>query len=271
MPKTVHIKSRGGDVKECQRLLNVAGFPCGVDGYFGAVTEKVVKDFQSSVGLKSDGVVGKVTWEALSEPIEDKAVFSAPIDFQIVADLLPQMYPQKYQLKGAQCPSNPPGVSVSIGQDVTNCVFFTSWLLSLSFTGVSFTQTQWKRWMVAMGDDDQIPNWSPRVALEWEIATTSPGRGAYLVQYFTKTTGHSLIVLDQDEKSGRILTLEAVGSLDGAGWGQIGPLRDIHNPGLNWAKKCNQTWKNRIESKVAVHMSRLLIDPDSIQKWLAEG
>lgn len=36
-----------------------------VDGNFGAQTKNAVEQFQTSVGLPSDGIVGKVTWDAL--------------------------------------------------------------------------------------------------------------------------------------------------------------------------------------------------------------
>ncbi len=117
---------------------------------------------------------------------------------------------------------------------------------------------------------ERIPGYGPRVVLEWGKGTTSPGKGSYLVQYFTENTGHSLIIVDHDESTDRILTLEASDSLDGAGWGEIGPLREVENPGKNWKDKVKQTWESRIQSKKAVHIVRLGIDPRSIQGWLSQ-
>lgn len=58
--------SKGQEVKTLQRLLNAMGYKCGgVDGIFGANTEKAVKSFQKSEKLDADGVVGKNTWAAL--------------------------------------------------------------------------------------------------------------------------------------------------------------------------------------------------------------
>ncbi len=52
----------GPGVEEIQRALKAAGYDIGVDGKFGPVTEKAVKDFQGKNGLTQDGVVGPVTW-----------------------------------------------------------------------------------------------------------------------------------------------------------------------------------------------------------------
>ena len=62
---------KGGEgvtVKALQILLEGYGFSCGkwgIDGEFGADTEKAVKNFQSSRGLTADGICGKLTWGAL--------------------------------------------------------------------------------------------------------------------------------------------------------------------------------------------------------------
>ena len=71
--KTVNIKmttlrngSKGNQVKTLQRLLTAFGFPCGeVDGIFGAKTLTAVKDFQKSVNMTTDGIVGLNTWTKL--------------------------------------------------------------------------------------------------------------------------------------------------------------------------------------------------------------
>lgn len=62
------------DVKTEQGLLLARGFPdqnsadpkTAADGYFGSGTETSTKQFQSSKGLSSDGVVGQKTWTALA-------------------------------------------------------------------------------------------------------------------------------------------------------------------------------------------------------------
>lgn len=58
--------SSGGYVKTLQLLLNgYAKAGLGVDGQFGAVTEKAVKAYQKSRNLGVDGVVGALTWAIL--------------------------------------------------------------------------------------------------------------------------------------------------------------------------------------------------------------
>jgi peptidoglycan hydrolase-like protein with peptidoglycan-binding domain len=61
---------RGNDVKGVQQRLAALGFLTGkVDGVFGPGTDKAVKAFQSSRGLKADGIVGPATRSALGVPL----------------------------------------------------------------------------------------------------------------------------------------------------------------------------------------------------------
>ena len=260
MPSTIKKGSKGSDVELCQQLLNKHGFSTGVDGVFGSGTERCVKDFQSANSLTADGIVGSSTWAAL-ETVEK----AGPTKFSDIAKLFPQMFPQVYKLSGAQCPSNPPGMSLKrIGMETTNCVLFTSWLLSAAMP-VTFTKDQWSLWMVST-TDTQVPGYGPRVIMEWGAGSPQPGEGPWLVQWFTSTGGHSIIVLADDPDTGKVLTLEANDSIDGAGWNQIGPLREVANPGTNWADKVTQTWSNRIYSKRAVHIVSLNVT--GVKEWL---
>jgi N-acetylmuramoyl-L-alanine amidase len=50
-----------------QELLKKKGFNLNSDGAFGPITDSMVKQFQSNVGIGSDGIVGPVTWKKLLE------------------------------------------------------------------------------------------------------------------------------------------------------------------------------------------------------------
>lgn len=58
----ISMGSSGGDVRELQLNLNL-----NPDGKFGSNTDIAVKQFQQSMGLLPDGIVGKATWEALED------------------------------------------------------------------------------------------------------------------------------------------------------------------------------------------------------------
>ncbi|HJC07529.1 MAG TPA: peptidoglycan-binding protein [Candidatus Gemmiger stercorigallinarum] len=70
---TLQSGSRGPDVALIQRWLNAARRrwnvirPVAVDGRYGSATATAVKTFQQLAGLRSDGVVGPETWDALYE------------------------------------------------------------------------------------------------------------------------------------------------------------------------------------------------------------
>ncbi|KUM74231.1 peptidoglycan-binding protein [Streptomyces curacoi] len=56
----------GPEVAEAQCLLRRAGIsPGGIDGIFGPMTERAVRQAQQRAGLVVDGVIGPHTWKAL--------------------------------------------------------------------------------------------------------------------------------------------------------------------------------------------------------------
>ena len=274
--RTVRLGSTGDDVGTCQELLGRNGFPTDVDRVFGPNTERRVSEFQRAVELSADGICGPDTWGALQG---GAVIDETPIEFSEVAAFFSEMLPQRYKLSGAQCPSNPPGVSLRadrIGNEWTNCCQFTAWLLGKAFesTGVAFRGSQWSEWMVSSNTSTAVPavpGYGPGVILQWRRGSTAPGDGPWLCQTFTESGGHSLIVVSHDRKTDRVLTLEAAGSIDGAGWGGIGPLREVLNPGPDWASSVSQTWESRFGNKRAVHCVELAISPESVRSWLQEG
>jgi len=60
----------GAAVAELQELLCAHGFLLRVDGNYGYMTEKAVKQFQSRHQLRPDGVVGRSTWQALKATVK---------------------------------------------------------------------------------------------------------------------------------------------------------------------------------------------------------
>ena len=66
---TIRKGSSGDDVKYCQQLLMKLGYdlsPYNDDGRFGTKTLNAVLAFQKVNGLGVDGVVGPMTWDALT-------------------------------------------------------------------------------------------------------------------------------------------------------------------------------------------------------------
>jgi len=269
MSSTLKLGSKGPEVVNLQKSLVSFGYGVSVDGAFGRGTESAVKSFQESQGLSADGVVGSATWAAL-----DAKPALGPVDWYLSIPLLKKMLNQQYQLSKAQCPSQPLGVSVKrIGEETTNCVLFSAWFLCHMFDR-PFTSGQWSQWMVSSGEDNyHVPAYGPRVCIDWGVATTAPSKGPWLVQYFTDSGGHSMIVLCHDAETDKILTLESNSAfkLNGCGWGDIGNLRSVFNPGPSWKDKVTQTWASRISSKRAVHVVSLDISSESINSWLQEG
>ena len=71
--------SSGPDVKDLQQKLKDLGFdPNGVDGNFGAGTDKAVRAFQQANGLEVDGKVGPGTQAALDAAATQRRSVVAP-------------------------------------------------------------------------------------------------------------------------------------------------------------------------------------------------
>ena len=68
VPNGLSLGDQGDSVMQVQKLLNKYGYlsSSNVTGYYGEVTEKAVKSFQSANGLSSDGSVGTMTMAKLT-------------------------------------------------------------------------------------------------------------------------------------------------------------------------------------------------------------
>jgi peptidoglycan hydrolase-like protein with peptidoglycan-binding domain len=77
--KTLKHKDHGHEVRYLQERLLKKGHMVVVDGYFGRQTTVRVQEFQASVGLPADGIVGPATWAALegtAQPVSAEPVSS---------------------------------------------------------------------------------------------------------------------------------------------------------------------------------------------------
>lgn len=64
----IGLGSRGEPVRTAQALLSDLGFDPGpIDGWFGAKTKAAAIAFQKSGGLAQDGIIGPMTWAALTK------------------------------------------------------------------------------------------------------------------------------------------------------------------------------------------------------------
>ena len=61
--------------------LNTLGYTTGgLDGIFGAATQNAVRNYQRSVGLSVDGIIGCNTWRSLQEAVVGTGRTSTTID-----------------------------------------------------------------------------------------------------------------------------------------------------------------------------------------------
>gem|GEM_PF-1194393 len=64
------------EVIEVQEMLVSLGYAIEADGYFGELTDKAVKDFQTKNNLTSDGIVGDETYQVLYTAAEATGLFA---------------------------------------------------------------------------------------------------------------------------------------------------------------------------------------------------
>jgi Putative peptidoglycan binding domain len=77
-------------VRELQAMLHRYDRAVVIDGLFGRGTETLVRSFQQARGLRSDGVVGPGTWQALVDPdtppSPDHRATTYPLDYPILLE-----------------------------------------------------------------------------------------------------------------------------------------------------------------------------------------
>lgn len=114
--------SKGEAVRDLQLKLMALGFRLpiyGADGVFGSETEKAVKDFQYTWGIRVDGVVGPETQAAITEAM---SLLSAGL-------WNPNLDPMEYT---EYAPTRQPGaISTRVPSGVYPAIagFDTKWLL----------------------------------------------------------------------------------------------------------------------------------------------
>jgi len=220
--------------------------------------------------------------EGIEQPsLEPPAISGDLVDWGDFLGLLPSYHPQTYKQKGAQMPIAPKGLQRCIakrhiGSKYTNCSLFTCSLVTNAMdTAITTTLYGW--WQVYASSKGT--SHGPGAAVAAGFATmvpepkkTAPKDGVYLVQDFTRwPKGHSYLVLDWDPKTGKMLTLEASSwTINGAGFKGIGNLRDVDNPGKDWAKKARKdiTWQKRRSDYPECYTSRLHVDYETVRAWL---
>ncbi len=80
---TQNVGNKGSDVTAIQYLLQQTGRNVAADGDFGPATDAAVKSFQSSTGLGADGIVGPLTWGALTPTLRQGSTGAAVKALQI--------------------------------------------------------------------------------------------------------------------------------------------------------------------------------------------
>ena len=126
------------EVEELQTLLNQDGLSLEVDGVFDRATENAVKLFQSEHDLMSDGVVGPLTWAALTrtEPPDLTRTFLTTFavnDPSLVVQLTEALKYKQFLDNASAQSGFPPSLFGGIGSRESN------WGLALRPTGPAGT------------------------------------------------------------------------------------------------------------------------------------
>lgn len=177
-------------VKELKRLLNAKlGSTLDVNnGNFGDSTEAVVKQFQRKSGLIQDGIVGKLTWDALYKCLSCGSAASSKLTDRVISTLAGQVGVKELTGKNDGKEVEAYLKAVGLGKGYAWCQAFLFWGFDKSAKEVGKTNPMpktagvldcWnksKDYQVKKGDRPQV--------------------GDVFAMDFGKGTGHTGIVTD---------------------------------------------------------------------------
>jgi hypothetical protein len=143
-------------VRELQAMLRRHDRNVVIDGLYGRGTEDLVRSFQQTRGLRSDGVVGPDTWQALIEPdappSHDRRATAYPLDHPILLEDLEAAARYGATIVAAAGSFGlPPAVIVALGSRESR------WGLALSPKGPSGTNDFTPRPFLGTHRDGPLP------------------------------------------------------------------------------------------------------------------
>lgn len=188
-----------------KRLNELTGSTLGEDnGNFGPSTEAVVKQFQKSRNLISDGVVGELTWERLMTVIIPHAIDSPILRIRAEQIMFSQLHVRELTGKNDGKEVEEYLKSVGLGKGYPYCQAFMFWGFQLASNQLL------------------VPNLMPKTAgvldcyrkAKKYVVTGDPQRGDQGIMDFGKGTGHTFMVTSF--KNDRVFTIEGNTSADPA-------------------------------------------------------
>jgi hypothetical protein len=143
-------------VRELQAMLRRHDRTVVIDGLFGRGTENLVRSFQRVRGLRSDGVVGPDTWQALLDPdtppASDRLLTTYPLDHPVLLEDLEAAARYGATIVAAAGHFGlPPAIIVGFGSRESR------WGLALSPKGPAGTADLTHRPFLGAHRDDPLP------------------------------------------------------------------------------------------------------------------
>lgn len=177
-------------VKELKRLLNAQlGSTLDVNnGNFGDSTEAVVKQFQRKSGLIQDGIVGKLTWDALYKCLSCGSIASSKLTDRVISVLAEQVGVKELTGKNDGKEVEAYLKSVGLGKGYAWCQAFLYWGFDKASKMVGKSNPMPKTAGV-------LDNWNK--SKEYQVKKGDrPQVGDVFSMDFGKGTGHAGIVTD---------------------------------------------------------------------------